>query len=55
MSDLPSSYGIKGHLHNEFVKRIASLKGEITISNLAPAPFTIVYTYLCRQLLERSQ
>jgi len=54
-SDLPSSYGVKVHLHNKFVKHIASLKKEIIVSNLSVSLFTIVNTYLHRQPPERSQ
>jgi hypothetical protein len=43
--DLPSSYSVKIHLHNEFVKHIASLKAEITVSNVVPALWTIFNTY----------
>jgi len=31
-ADLPSSYDVRIHLHNQFVKRIAELKQDITVS-----------------------
>jgi hypothetical protein len=43
-ADLPSSYSVKVHLHNEFVKHIASLKAEIIVSNLSPVFCTVVNT-----------
>jgi hypothetical protein len=33
-SDLPTSYDVKTHLHNQFTKHMKSLKKEITISIL---------------------
>ncbi|KAF8256514.1 hypothetical protein EI94DRAFT_1645154 [Lactarius quietus] len=31
-ADLPSSYDVKVHLHNQFVKHMRQLKAEITVS-----------------------
>jgi hypothetical protein len=33
--DLPSSYDVKVHIHNEFVKYMKGLKEEIRVSNFA--------------------
>jgi len=32
--DLPSSYDVKVHLHNQFVKYMKSLKEDIAVRNL---------------------
>jgi hypothetical protein len=35
-ADLPSSYDAKVHLHNQFVKRMQSLKEEIVVRDPTP-------------------
>ena len=33
-SDLPSSYNVKVHIHNQFVRHMQMVKEAITVSNL---------------------
>ena len=50
-SDLPSSYYVKVHLHNKFVKHMKLLKEDITVRNFVFND--ISKTYLSRQPPER--
>ena len=45
-NDLPTTYDVKVYLHNQFVKHIQKLKGEITVRNLPPHKHSEVDIYL---------
>jgi len=54
-ADLPSSYDVKVHLHNEFVKYMKDLKESIIVSGFYERLFELIETYLDRRHLEKSQ
>jgi hypothetical protein len=53
--DLPTTYDMKVYLHNQFVKHVQKLKGEITIRKLPPHQRSEVNIYLSGRLQGKYQ